>query len=50
MVERKILSSFFSQLIEHFHRTMKKKKKKIQLNMNYSYPKPLTLTVFWWRL
>ena len=38
MLERKILSSFFfSQLIELFHRVMKKKSK-IPLNMNYSYP------------
>ena len=30
-----------SELIELFHRTIKKKKKsKIQLNMNYSYPNP----------
>ena len=46
MLERKILSFFFSclffcQLIELFHRTLKKKKKKIELDVNYSYLNPL---------
>ena len=37
---------FFSQLIELFHRTMKKKSK-IQITMNYSYPNlDLVLMIF----
>ena len=44
MQERKILSAvFFSQLIELFHRTMKKKKKKIQLIMKIILTQTLNL-------
>ena len=42
-------SSFFSQLIQLFHRTMKKK---IENTVKYELflSKPLTLTLFRWRL
>ena len=53
MLERKILSSlfiyfyfiFFSQLIELFHRTMKKKIKN-PAKYELLLPEPLTLTLF----
>ena len=45
MLERKILGSFFfSQLIELFHRTMKKKENPAKYEL--FLPKPLTLTLF----